>query len=108
MIAMKSKKKKKSYLRNYKSKAIKTLATNYLEFGHTWLQIWWFGNAYFELIGEKKKNLNKFKSMKDNSPKSNLAQVIYQSISVSFKFKLQNGKNTSKIKVKISIVGDIV
>ena len=46
--------------------------------------------------------------MKDNSTKSNLEQVIYQSISVSFNFKLENGKNTSKIKVKISIVDDIV
>ena len=54
------------------------------------------------------KNLNKSKSMKDNSTKSNLEQVIYQSISVSFKYKLENGNNTSKIKVKICIVDDIV
>ena len=46
--------------------------------------------------------------MKDNSTKSNLEQVINQSISVSFKYKLENGNNTSKIKVKICIVDDIV
>ena len=86
MIIMKSK-NTFSYLPNYKSKDIRALTTNYLGVGHTWLQILCFRNAYFELNGKKKKNLNKSKSMKDNSTKSNLEQIIYQIISASFKFK---------------------
>ena len=46
--------------------------------------------------------------MKDSSTKSNLERVSYQSISISFKFKIQNGKNTSKVKFKIFIVDNIV
>ena len=57
---------------------------------------------------EPRRNLNKSKSTKNNSAKSNMEQRTYQSISVSLRFKPQNGKNTSKIKVKISIVDDIV
>ena len=101
-------KKKNSYISNYNSKDIKILPANYLGLGHTWHLIWCFRNAYFELNGEKKKNLNKSKSMKNNSVKSNLEQRIYQGISVSLRFKLQNAKSTSKIKVKIYIVDDIV
>ena len=99
---------KKKHFHIFQAKKAKTLAANYLGLGHTWLYIWCFRNAYFELIWEKKKNLNKSKSIEDNSRKSNLEQVIYRYISVSFKFKIQNGKNNSKIKVKISMVDDIV
>ena len=56
-----------------------------------------FGVLEMPNLSLLEKNLNKSKSMKDNSTKPNLEQIVYRCISVSFKFKLLNGKNTSKI-----------
>ena len=53
--------KKKHFHIFQTTKDIDTLAANYLGLEHSWLQIWCFRNPYFELIGEKKKNLKKSK-----------------------------------------------